>query len=470
MARNPTPRRRRLAGKRRPGGDAGDTLREIGRPLFAQPAPTEDPTVFHVKHASDGEAYKEIDQLNREHKIHPLPFPAPRGGVEPRLTLQQVLGGNPVANQAIQEITASGQIVFHATGDCGSTRGPKTQSEVADKMVSDFQETDRKEVPQFNLLLGDIVYSFGEAQYYYDQFYEPYRDYARPILAVAGNHDGMVAPHVHVASLEAFLRNFCSDRFVVTPDAGGLSRTAQIQPGVFYTFEAPFVRILALYSNTLEDPGVIADSTIGDSQLRFLKAALERIKSERYQGALIFAHHHPPYTASHAGSRHGGSPLMLADLDKVCAETGVWPHAVLAGHVHNYQHFTRTRRDGTEIPYVSCGNGGHNVQSLTRNGSAPLRVPQIVQPAHGSTDKVVFENYDDKNYGYLRVVATVAQLRIEYHAASDGPDIKAPDDAVTVDVASRKLAHFVATDLGRAKAAAAISHLRAAKERTPRSR
>ena len=161
---------------------------------------------------------------------------------------------------------------------------------------------------------------------------------------------------------------------------------------------------------------------------------------------------------------------MLADLDKVCAETGVWPHAVLAGHVHNYQHFTRTRRDGTEIPYVSCGNGGHNVQSLTRNGSAPLRVPQIVQPAHGSTDKVVFENYDDKNYGYLRVVATVAQLRIEYHAASDGPDIKAPDDAVTVDVASRKLAHFVATDLGRAKAAAAISHLRAAKERTPRSR
>jgi hypothetical protein len=46
---------------------------------------------------------------------------------------------------------------------------------------------------------------------------------------------------------------------VVTPEAGGLSRTAQIQPGVFFTFEAPFVRILILYSNTLEDPGVIAD-------------------------------------------------------------------------------------------------------------------------------------------------------------------------------------------------------------------
>ncbi len=31
-----------------------------------------------------------------------------------------------------------------------------------------------------------------------------------------------------------------------------------IQPGVYYTLEAPFVRLLGLYSNTLEDPGVIS--------------------------------------------------------------------------------------------------------------------------------------------------------------------------------------------------------------------
>jgi hypothetical protein len=37
-------------------------------------------------------------------------------------------------------------------------------------MVTDFHETETKEVPQFNLLLGDVVYSFGETQYYYDQF------------------------------------------------------------------------------------------------------------------------------------------------------------------------------------------------------------------------------------------------------------------------------------------------------------
>ncbi len=430
---------------------SGASARPVKGPLFAQPEPTADPTRFKIKHPSDDPAYKEIDELNREHKIQPLPFPAPRGGVEPQLTLEQVLGAN---TDAIEKITSAGQIVFHATGDCGSTRGPQTQNLVADKMVSDFQETATKEIPQFNLLLGDVVYSFGEAQYYYDQFYEPYRDYPAPILSVAGNHDGMVAPEVHVASLAAFLRNFCADTFMVTPEAGGLSRTAQIQPGVFFTFDAPFVRILALYSNTLEDPGVISNSTIGHSQLDYLKAALNRVKSEKYAGALLIADHHPPYSA---GSTHGWSIEMLGQIDSVCNEVGVWPHAFLSGHAHNYQRFTRTRNgDGSQIPYLICGNGGHNVAALTKGGT-PLRAPQIIQTGKGSTDQLVLENYDDKNYGYLRIVVTAGQLRIEYHPASDGPATKTPDDFVTVDLKSRKLVHFIASDLGQPAAARKIA-------------
>jgi len=435
-----------------PPSSGSGILRPVAGPAFAQPEPTPDPTRFKVKHPSDGPAYKEIDELNREHKIQPLPFPPPRGGVEPRLTLGQVFGGKTAA---IDKITSAGQIVFHATGDCGSTRGPQTQSLVTDKMVSDFQETDTKEIPQFNLLLGDVVYSFGEAQYYYDQFYEPYRDYPAPILAVAGNHDGMVAPDIHAASLAAFLRNFCSDTFAVTPEAGGLSRTAQIQPGVFFTFEAPFVRILAVYSNTLEDPGVISNPTIGHSQLDYLKAALNRVKSEKYMGALIMADHHPPYTA---GSIHGWSTEMLGQIDAICNEVGVWPHAFLSGHAHNYQRFTRTRAGGgTQIPYLVCGNGGHNVVPLTKGGNPPLRAPQIIQTAKGGTDQLVLENYDDKNYGYLRIVVTSGQLRIEYHPASDGPATKTPDDFVTVDLKGRKLVHFNASDLGRPEAARQIA-------------
>jgi hypothetical protein len=435
-----------------PAPPATPPPRQLAGPSFGQPEATADPTTFVVKHPSDAPAYKAIDQLNAEHKIAPLSFAAPRGGSEPQLTFDQTVGNTT----ASAKILAAGQIVFHATGDCGSTSGPKTQNEVADKMVADFQESDPSEVPQFNFLLGDIVYSFGETQYYYDQFYEPYRNYPAPILAAAGNHDGMISPLAHAKSLDAYLRNFCSQGFVVTPEAGGLSRTAQIQPGVFFTFEAPFVRILTLYSNTLEDPGVIANATIGDSQLAYLDAALGRVKSQGYTGALLIASHHPAYTA---GTRHGWSVEMQAQIDAACTKAGVWPHAVLAGHAHNYQRFTRTRPDKTQIPFVICGNGGHNVLKLT-TGSSALRTPQVIQTADATHDQIVFENYDDTDYGYLRIVANAQQLRIEYHPASDGAGAKTPDDFVTVDLASRTLVHYVANDLGRPAAAAAVRNLR----------
>jgi hypothetical protein len=428
-------------------------------PVFAQPVPTEDPLSFRIPHPSDRPAYDEIDVLNKQHKIFPLPFDAPRGLPEPRLTLEAVFGGiagaSPDAKTAAAatraRIEKAGQIVFHAHGDCGSTKSVMSQNLVVDKMIGDFQEADPIEIPQFQLMLGDVVYSFGEAKYYYDQFYEPYRDYPAPILAAAGNHDGMVSPLAHAKSLSAFLRNFCADAFVVTPEALGLSRTAQIQPGVFFTLEAPFVRIVVLYSNTLEDPGVIADgvvagSKIGDSQLKFLKTALGRVKQDKFTGALLFADHHPPYTYGH----HGWSAGMLSQIDDVCTETGVWPHAFLSGHAHNYQRFTRTRnQDGTEIPYVVCGNGGHSpLQRLAKSGGQTMRAPQVVQKATARDDQVVIENYDDQNYGYLRVIATDTQLRIEFHPASDGRGTKAPDDSVTVDLATRRLTHYVANDLG----------------------
>jgi Calcineurin-like phosphoesterase len=439
---------------------ASHAPRNLKGPVFAQPEPTADPTIFKIKHPSDDAAYKIIDKLNSEHKIQALPFPAPRGkAAEPQLALLDIFGGN---KKAISTIQSNGQIVFHSTGDCGSTRGPKTENEVTDKMVADFTETDPREIPQFALLLGDVVYNFGETEYYYDQFYEPYRNYQAPVLAAAGNHDGMISPLAHETSLTAYLRNFCADPasgFTVTPEAGGLSRTAQIQPGVFFTFDAPFVRILVFYSNTLEDPGVIANSTIGNSQLAYLKAALTRVKTENYKGALLFTHHHPPYTI---GGQHSSSVEMRQQMDAICKQVGVWPHAVLAGHAHNYQRYTRLRSDGTEIPYLVCGNGGHNVQKLNAPTGGTLRAPQTLQSATATDDAVTFENYDDTDYGYLRVIVTAGQLRIEYHPASDGTVAKTPDDSVTIDLATRKRTVYVANDLGLPASAKATRSLFAA--------
>ena len=106
-----------------------------------------------------------------------------------------------------------------------------------------------------------------------------------------------------------------------------------IQPGVYYTFEAPFVRILGVYSNILENPGVISSTidpttstakfpNLSDVQLDYLTAALTRIKKEKFSGAVLLAVHHPPY----AFGKHTGSMVMLKEIDAICAQVGVWPH------------------------------------------------------------------------------------------------------------------------------------------------
>ncbi|WP_446745540.1 metallophosphoesterase family protein [Silvibacterium acidisoli] len=401
--------------KKPAGGDASST-----QPVFAQPQPTPDPTGFKTPVTDQKE--KEVD------KLESVPEPA-GNAVEPILTLAQVLGDQGDAKT--KAIESAGQIVFHSVGDTGSVEGPSTQSLVADKMVSDFDEENAADVPSFLFHLGDVVYYFGEAAYYYDQFYDPYRSYAAPIVAIPGNHDGVVYASDPVPSLDAFLRNFCSATPVVSPDAGGLVRTAMIAPGVYFTFDAPFVRILGLYSNVLEDPGVISgengnNTVLDNRQIDFLTTALKRVKSENYSGAVIIAVHHPPYTG---GSVHGGSPDMLADIDSCCTAAGVWPHAVFSGHSHNYQRFTRTV-NSSQIPYLVAGCGGHSPLSQMRG---TYRTPYKID------DTLTLESYDDSDYGYLRVVVNDTTLRIEFHPESDGSTTKTPNDVVTVDLAKRTI-------------------------------
>jgi hypothetical protein len=392
----------------------------VGDPIFAQPAPSPDPTSF--KDPVTDASYKDTPG------VQPVPQPA-GGAVEPVLTLAQVYGSQGAA--VVEKITQAGQIVFHSVGDTGSVKGPGTQSLVADKMVTDFTEANPADVPSFLFHLGDVVYYFGESGYYYDQFFEPYRNYAAPILGIAGNHDGIVYPSDPAPTLAAYLTNFCAPATGVSPDSGGLARTTMIQPGVYYTFDAPFVRILGLYSNVLEDPGVISNQgttypALDQRQIAFLTAALSRVKSESYAGAVVIAVHHPPFTG---GSEHGGSPLMLADIDGACTAAGLWPHAVLSGHAHNYQRYTRTI-NGFEIPYVVAGCGGHSPLSAIRS---TIRTPYKID------DTLTLESYDDTDYGYLRIVATATALTIEFHPESDGGTTKTPDDVVTVNLATRSV-------------------------------
>jgi hypothetical protein len=388
------------------------------QPIFSQPAPSPDPTSF--KTPVTDQRYLGIATLEA--------VPQARGGaVEPTLTLAQAYGNAGPAK--VKEIQQAKQIVFHSVGDTGSVVGPATQSLVADKMVTDFAEANPADVPSFLFHLGDVVYYFGEGAYYYDQFYEPYRSYPAPIFAIAGNHDGVVYPADPAPTLDAFLRNFCAATAAQSPDSGNLLRTAMVQPGVYFTLEAPFVRILGLYSNVLEDPGIISgehgeNTILDDRQTAFLTAALKRIKSEKFAGAVIIAVHHPPFTG---GTVHGGSPAMLQDIDDACTAAGVWPHAVFAGHAHNYQRFTRTVNK-YQIPFLVAGCGGHSPLSKMR---ATYRTPFKID------DTLTLESYDDTDYGYLRVIVNATTMTIEFHPQSDGGTTKTPNDTVTIDLATR---------------------------------
>jgi hypothetical protein len=395
-------------------------------PQFGEAKHTPDPTQF-LTAVTDTQYYKKVDKETANELIQSIPPPAnPKNLL---LSLADAYGSQGSAKVA--EIMKTKQIVFHAVGDTGPTKGPATVQEVADKMCADMQEIDATNIPSFFFHLGDVVYNFGEDEYYYDQFFDPFRDYNASIVAIPGNHDGEVYPGDPSGSLQAFQKVFCASGFQRLPEARGLSRTSMIQPGVYFTFDAPFVRIIGLYSNVLEDPGVISSENgtyprVSDEQLTFLTNQLNLVKSANYQGALIVAMHHPPQVVG----RHGASPNMLKQLDGCFSSTGVYPHSVFSGHAHNYQRYTRLE-NGRQTPYVVAGMGGHNSEPPFGKMISPPRPPFTIGGFR-------CDNYS-ANYGYLRVVVTEKQLRIEYHDVTAGLNSKSPADVVTVDLSSRTL-------------------------------
>ena len=424
-----------------------------GKPIFAEPNPIPDPSKYTVPHASDAQAYAEMDALIKASKFLPLPFKTTAGVTEPILTLSDALG--PAGPATTARIKHAGQIVFHSAGDTGATRGPKTENEVIDKMVADFTDEAPAAVPQFFYNLGDIVYSFGEHKYYYDQFYDAFRNYPAPIFAIPGNHDGIVLPparrhrrrpilalRLPRQLLRARLRAFAGRRRHLAHHHDPARRllhprsSAGPHPRPLLQHAGEPRRHL-LHCRSLhrqsEVPAAIRRPARPTS-----RPPLPASRRRSFSGAVLIAVHHPPYSFG----KHTGSLVMLKEIDAICKATGVWPHAVLSGHAHNFQRFTRTL--GTrQIPFYVIGNGGHGLSRLAQ-GQTVLRTPQTMpifaQPEAG--DSIVFENYDDKSYGYLRILVNAQQLRIEYHPASDGTSTKTPNDSVTVDLASGTLVHY----------------------------
>ena len=421
-------------------------------PVFKEKKFLPDPTGFHIPHPSDGATYTKLGNLLFT-QTTPIPPSAHAPG--DLYSLAQAFGAKGPG--VVDQIKQAGHIAFHMVGDTGAASTVKYSNElrVADQMVTDFHVTDKTLRPSFFYHLGDIVYNFGESKYYYDEFYEPYRNYPRPILAVPGNHDSFVLPGTPAgqAPLDIFLRNFCAPQPAITPEAFSLHRTAQTQPGVYFTLDAPFVRIIGLFSNALEDPGVISSeggtwTNVSDVQLDYLRAQLQRVRDEHYTGAVLLALHHPPFVyespqGSGGTGHHGSSLNVLHDIDTICSSVGVYPHAVISGHAHNYQRFTRKILLGTrhiEVPFVVCGNGGHGIIPIASASTRPAFGTDVSHiDAHPAitSEGLTIEKFDDQNSGYLLVTVDGTRLRIAYHNTAGTSHAQSRFDLVTIDLASQ---------------------------------
>jgi predicted phosphodiesterase len=366
----------------------------------------------------------------------PAPWRTP-----PVISLSDVIGAS--ANRQIQ---AAGKIVFHSAGDTGGIKEPSHQFAVADAMAGDIgTEKYADGRPSFFYHLGDVVYYFGQERYYYDQFYDPYRDYAGPIFAIPGNHDGVLFKSEPVAfSLAPFYENFCSKAPTNDPSAKGFARTTMTQPGVYFTLNAPFLKIIGLYSNTGESTGIISDATTGTAQIQFLQSQLAAAAAQRAQNgaapfALVLAVHHPPFTIS---SSHFPSPAMLAQIDAACLAAKIWPDIVLSGHAHLYERYTRTMTaDGRQIPYVVTGNGGYLNLSNPRKGKNGLNPQPGIPGNDGKGNQLTLNVYNNTLYGFLRLTVDKNSILCESLGVDETTDKTSSMDAFTVDLTK----HIVAT-------------------------
>ena len=306
--------------------------------------------------------------------------------------------GEVLHQSEIDEIDRTKQLVFHTMGDTGNFKND-LQLQVADLLRSDAEASGAK----FLYHLGDVIYDYGEDREYPDQFYEIYKGYNAPIVAIPGNHDGSEfsgGPD----SLVGFMTNFCDSRPRLPPSLRAIGvdfgRDTMTQPNCFWTLNTPLFTMIGLYTN------VPSGGVVREPQVSWFN---NEMKSADKKKPLIVAMHHPVHSVA-ANASHKGSQAMAKVLTDACHFSKRVPELVLAGHVHNYQRFT-TKINGKKCAFVVGGCGGHAKDRLDEEVSEDTPAPN---------DPGVTVNFaTDKHVGILRMTATPGKITGEYIAVNE---------------------------------------------------
>jgi hypothetical protein len=224
------------------------------------------------------------------------------------------------------------------------------------------------------------------------------------------------------------------------------------QPGVYFTLDAPFVKIIGLYSNTSELVGTLRGSGSDVQQINFLTSQLQAAVTQRKQGdqrALIIAVHHPPFTGS---TDHFPSAAMLKDIDAACKRAGIMPDLVLSGHAHLYERYIRTV-GASEIPYTVAGNGGYydlSGMKTGKNGAAPK---PGAKGTDGQGNPLVLMAYAESTFGFLRITVDAKSISLEAIGVDEQTGKTSSLDSFTVDLVKHTVSDAGSTVKARSAAA-----------------
>ena len=117
-------------------------------------------------------------------------------------------------------------------------------------------------------------------------------------------------------------------------------------------------------------------------------------------------------------------------LDEAMQQANRIPDAVFAGHVHNYQRFTR-QLNGRALPYIVAGAGGyHNLHHVPRSLKDP---PQPLPFTVPEQEDVQLETFCDDQFGFLRLEITAETLKGDYFTISGFQDPNIEQDAIHYD-------------------------------------
>ncbi len=366
----------------------------------------------------DGATYNTPYVVDRSKLQIKGPVPAPHA--YPTMDLASVVGASPPGYVA----NSSGKsIAFDIIGDSGAVT-EKALNAYEVKVTDLLSQNAAASPPAFLYHVGDVVYFYGEENFYYGQFYEPFKAYPAPIFAIPGNHDA-ITYNDKMVSLDTFQKTFCAEKPGTRWEgAGAIMRSSMTQPGVFFTLNSPLVSIIGLYSNWGESLG-----WCDEQQLLFLYKELVRLKALRSGGlpAVILAIHHFPRWIP--GEKDPNSTA----IDNACEKAGFWPDAVICGHAHLYQRIVRqnTGQSGkADIPYIVTGAGGHVVSPGQEVGK------NYMKTLDASLGKVMFES------GFVRASVTSPAsgdptLRFEYHSVK--PTGRGPDDLCQINLKTNTL-------------------------------